>query len=333
MAAPPRKFARLWLSLGAVAACGFGCDPNIVIGAKLRLGEGGSDAGSNSSAGMSPVPVAGSGGAATGGSGGEAPLGGTNEGAAPPVSGDAGDAGAAGMPPDNHAIFTTSNEGSLQDWDADPANDPDAGGYYSDPGVALPAFTTEQHHSGDGAAKVVINADGSMDKISRLYRRIGDYQEAWYLAWFYLKEDHVPSTWWSIFLFRANQNRADSTDLWSVDLARTPQNELTVALYEHQFDNGAGKAKGRTINASMQQIVPVKRWFQLQARLKAKAGQDSQLQVWLDGVEVISLSKTTPAPDGMSLYWVIGNGAGKLTPAESTVYIDDAQIATSYVAP
>jgi hypothetical protein len=116
-------------------------------------------------------------------------------------------------------------------------------------------------------------------------------------------------------------------------LVRTPQNKLSVALYEHQFDNGAGKDKGRTINASQQQIVPIKVWFQVQAYLRAKAGSPSKVPVWLDGTEVINLDSTTPAPDGMSLYWVIGNGAGKLTPAQSTVYVDDAQISTSFVRP
>ncbi|HVY29932.1 MAG TPA: hypothetical protein VHB79_25420 [Polyangiaceae bacterium] len=325
MAAPPRKLARLGSLLGGTLLLVAACDPNVVIGSKLSWGQGGSD-----ETGGSPPAVSGTGGqAVTSGSAGEAALGGAaGEGATSSVS----DAGASGAPDmsDPGVIFTTGNEGSLMDWDAGP--DMDAGGYYADPGVASPVYTTEQHHSGEGAAKVFINADGA-DKISRLYRRIGDYEEAYYLAWFYLKEDHVPSSWWSIFLFRANQNRADSTDLWSIDLVRTPQNQLTVALYEHQYDNGAGKQKGRTVSATTQQIAPVGVWFQLQAYLKAKAGQPSVLQVWLDGTQVINLDKTTPAPDGMSLYWVIGNGAGKLTPSESTVYIDDAQISTSFVRP
>ena len=329
MAAPHRQLTRLGsaaLGLLLVAAC----DPNVVIGSKFRLGEGGSSVGSS---GGAPPASAGGGnggaGAPAAGSAGDTTLGGApDEGGAPPVQPTAGSAGMPDVP-----IFTTGNEGSLKDWDADPANDPDAGGYYSDPGVPLPVYTTEQHHAGEGAAKVVINADGSADKISRLYRRFGDYEEAYYIAWFYLKEDHVPSSWWSIFLFRANQNRADSTDLWSIDLVRTPQNQLTVALYEHQFDNGAGKAPGRTISASTQQIAPVGQWFQLQAYLKAKVGTPSELIVWLDGTQVIKLDKTTAAPKDMSLYWLVGNGAGKLTPASSTVYIDDAQITSSFVRP
>lgn len=327
MAAPPRKLARLGSLLGGTLLLAAACDPNVVIGSKLSWGHGGSD-----DTGGSPPVVSGTGGQpVTSGSAGDVAVGGAaGEGVASPVS----EAGASGAPdmPDPGVIFTTGNEGSLKDWDSGP--DADAGGYYADTtaGVALPQYSTEQHHSGEGSAKVVINADGA-DKISRLYRRIGDYEEAYYLAWFYLKEDHVPSSWWSIFLFRANQNRSDSTDLWSVDLVRTPQNQLTVSLYEHQYDNGAGKQKGRTVSASTQQIVPIGVWFQLQAYLKAKAGQPSQLQVWLDGTQVINLDSTTAAPDGMSLYWVIGNGAGKLTPTQSTVYIDDAQISTSFVRP
>ena len=325
MSEPSRKFPRICaLLVGLVLASG--CDPNVVIGARrLHGGTGGvTDTGG--------VPsVSGSGGMPSG-TAGETPLGGTMAEAGTATGGVAGDAGAAGAP-DDGVIFSTGNEGSLMDWDT--GTDPDAGGYYADTGEPLPKFAMDGiAHSGEGAAKVSINADGSTDKIARLYRRIEPgIEEAYYLAWFYLNEDHTPSSWWSIFLFRANQNRSDSIDLWSLDLVRTPQDKLTVSLYEHQFDNGAGKDKGRTINASQQQIVPVKVWFQVQAYMRAKAGQPSQIIVWLDGTEVINLESTTPAPDGKSLYWVIGNGAGKLTPAQSTVYVDDAQISTSFVRP
>ena len=328
MSEPSRKFPRACVLLGGLWLA-LGCDPNVVIGAR-RLHD---DTGGVTDTGGMPT-VAGSGGALGGGAGGAPPGGNVAEAgtATAGAAGDISEAGAAGSP-DPGLIFSTGNEGSLKDWDSGP--DTDAGGYYADTGVPLPKFAMDGiAHSGEGAAKVTINADGSSDKISRLYRRIEpDVEEAYYLAWFYLNEDHTPSSWWSIFLFRANQNRSDSTDLWSIDLVRTPQNKLTISLYEHQFDNGAGKDKGRTINATMQQIVPVKVWFQVQAYLRAKVGQPSQLTIWLDGNQVMRLDNTTPAPDGKSLYWVIGNGAGKLTPAESTVYVDDAQIATGFVRP
>jgi hypothetical protein len=325
---PSRQLPRI-CSLLAGLLLASGCDPNVVIGARRLHG----DTGGVTDTGGMPM-LSGSGGVPAGGGGiaGDAALAGSATEAGGPTAGAPSEAGAAGAP-DAGVIFSTGNEGSLADWDGGP--DMDAGGYYADPGEPLPKYAADGiAHSGEGAAKVTINADGSMDKISRLYRRIEPgVEEAYYLAWFYLNEDHTPSSWWSVFLFRANQNRSDSTDLWSLDLVRTPQNKLTVALYEHQFDNGAGKDKGRTINASQQQIVPVKVWFQVQAYLRAKAGSPSKVVIWLDGTEVINLDSTTPAPDGMSLYWVIGNGAGKLTPAQSTVYVDDAQISTSFVRP
>jgi hypothetical protein len=33
------------------------------------------------------------------------------------------------------------------------------------------------------------------------------------------------------------------------------------------------------------------------------------------------------------LYWVIGNGGSQMTPPVSTLYVDDAQISTSFVRP
>jgi len=79
--------------------------------------------------------------------------------------------------------------------------------------------------------------------------------------------------------------------------------------------------------------VRIGQWFQIQAYLQVAPGQPSQLTLWLDGNQFLKLDNTTMVPKDQPLYWVIGNGAAKLTPAVSTLFVDDAQISTSFVRP
>jgi len=318
--------------LGSALLALLACDPNVVIGAKWRLAA----AGTSSETGGATA-LAGSGGVAgTGGMGAVAgdlatPAAGEAGSLTSGMGGAGGEAGigTAGEPAVGPIFFDDQPNGSLALWD-EPSADVDAGGFYADAGVPNPTFSATPAHSGDGSVKVSIDTTNG-DQIARLYRRITDQKDAYYSAWFYLNEDHTPGAWWSIFLFRAVQDRNKSIDLWSVDLVRTADNTLTVALFDHQYQNGMG----RTINSQLQPapIVPIHGWFQLQAHLVQAWGQPSQLTLWFNGEQFMSLDMATPVPDMQPVYWVIGNGGAKMTPPKSTLFVDDAQISTSFVVP
>jgi hypothetical protein len=306
-----RKFLRTWQALALTLAAA-GCDPNVVIGEKWPRNVGASgDSGA--------AAVSGSGGASVaGGSVGGSAIAGAP---AMPIAGALNDGGAGGQP-DDGLIFAADHEGSvrLSQWDEGP--DMDAGGYYAD--GDLPVWSTDQHHSGEASVEVTIDTTSDTDQIARLYRRV-EQPQAYYVAWFYLNEDHTPGTWWSIFLFRAVKDRAKSIDLWSVDLVRTTDDSLTVALYDH--------ANNESIEVQGSFPVPVRQWFQLQAYLQVAEGEPSHLTLWLDGQQFLDLPSATPAPPMQPLYWVIGNGGSKMTPPVSTLYVDDAQISTAFVRP
>lgn len=322
MPGPNGKFARSYLGVVAAVLVAAACDPNIVIGSKWSRTEGGSV----SDAGTSPA-IAGTGGASgTGGVAGQPPNDAGQSGDAAQAGAPAlPEGGAGGAPTDDGTVWSADHEnGSLSQWD-EPLSDADAGGYYAD--GALPSYVTGHAHSGDGSAKVTIDTsvDTGAGQIARLYRRIQN-GDASYSAWFNLAEDHTPSAWWSIFLFRAVKDRNASKDLWSINLARTKDDKLTLSLFDH-FANKSIAAPAPA------PIIPVGQWFQLEARLTQAYGQKSQLVIWLNGAEVFHLTDTTPPPDGQPLYWVIGNGGAKMTPAISTVYVDDAQVSTDLLAP
>jgi hypothetical protein len=309
-------FAKLgWLWL--VAAC----DPNVVIGAKLR-GAGSAPTGGSAPemggfAGVqSTAGVAGNGPAGTGGG-----AAGDNVGGTPGDAGATGEGGEGGEPPGELLFEASHEQGDLAEWDEGP--DTDAGGYYADPGIEPPELTTDQTHSGSGAVRVTVDT-GAGDKIARLYRRITE-PDAYYSAWFYLAEDHSPSSWWSIFLFRAVKDRNASIDLWSVDLVERDDEQLTFAVFDH--------ATNTLIASPAEPVVEVGKWFQLEAFLHQVAGEPSQVIFYLDGVEFLALDDATTVPDDEPVYWVIGNGGAELAPTVSTVYIDDAAISKTFIEP
>lgn len=316
---PPRTrkvlltFAQLgWLWL--VAAC----DPNVVIGAKLR------GAGSAATGGSAPDTGGAGGVHSTAGVGASGPSGAGGGVAGDGVGGvpsDAGAAGDGGEPPGQPLFEANHEQGDLAEWDEGP--DTDAGGYYADTGVEPPQLTEDQTHSGSGAVRVTVDT-GAGDKIARLYRRISE-PDAYYSAWFYLAEHHSPSSWWSIFLFRAVKDRNASIDLWSVDLVERDDEQLTFAVFDH--------ATNKSIASPAEPVVEVGKWFQLEAFLHQASGEPSQVIFYLDGVEFLTLDDATAVPEDEPVYWVIGNGAGKLSPAVSTVYIDDAVISKTFIEP
>jgi hypothetical protein len=123
------------------------------------------------------------------------------------TAGDAGTSGAAGEP--SSPLFEADQEdGSLERWDSGP--DTDAGGWYGDDDSVPQYSGTGPAHSGTGAVEVTVDTAAG-DRISRLYRRL-TVADAYYSAWFYLLEDHAAPTWWSIFLFRAVQDRAGALE-------------------------------------------------------------------------------------------------------------------------
>jgi hypothetical protein len=276
---------RVGLASLALLALGAACDPNVVIGARHGAG---ADVGGQAAGGSSAGL---SGETATGSSGADVGV-----------------------------LFAADHEnGSLSQWDE--GADADAGGYYAD--AAPPEHSTEQARSGQASAKLTIDTNAG-DSIARLYRRL-EARDAYYSAWFYLAEDHTPGSWWSIFLFRAVQDRAESIDLWSLDLERRGDGTLTLVLFDHEASE--------TIEVPGEPVVPVRQWFQVQAHLVQAEGEPSQLTFWLDGVEVLRLDETTTVPDAEPVYWVIGNGGATMSPAVSTIYVDDAQIARAFIAP
>jgi hypothetical protein len=260
-------------------------------------------AGNDGSGNASAAPAGGA-GATPGGAAGAAPM-------TPAASGAGGEGGTL--------LFEARHETDLSEWTGD---GPDSGGIYVDD--EPPMVSAEQVHSGTGAVRIFIDTSNDRAPICRLYHRV-TVPAAYYGAWFYVTQDHVSFDWWMMMLFKAQPDVEDITsayNLWDIGQMRSDDGYTTYVLYDHL----------RTENryTETEPALPIGRWFHLEAYLSYAAGQQTELEVWLDGQSFLHLTDLEPPPQA-PLFWSIGNGGSQLVPAQSTIFIDDVTISTTRV--
>jgi hypothetical protein len=184
-------------------------------------------------------------------------------------------------------------------------------------------------HNGGYSAALSINAgsDGTQESAG-LSRAGGLPTEAYYSAWYYLPSGVSVGTFWVIFKFRMRTNADDpntADELFDMDLGTMPSGEMTLRLYDHR--TGAD----RPLDVA-DPIVPVERWFQLEAFYRAANDNTGRLTFWLDGQQVIDMAGAPTSPTSW-VEWDVCSVGENLTPSMATLYIDDCAISASRVGP
>jgi hypothetical protein len=160
----------------------------------------------------------------------------------------------------------------------------------------------------------------------RLYRRT-QAGPAFYGAWFMLEERHAVSDWWSISLFYAREDTSsydDTISLWDVRVVDTPDGGMALQFFD--LDSMSGET------ASLQGRVQPGQWFELTLYLDYRPPSETRLGVLLNGVELFDIEHLR-SDTLENVFWAVGNGAGRLSPSQSTLYVDDAYIRQPTSAP
>jgi len=105
--------------------------------------------------------------------------------------------------------------------------------------------------------------------------------------------------------------------LWDVSLARRADGSFHVYAYDFLRTQTRDETSGVP--------VPIGGWFQLEVYLKRATDATGQFDVYQDGELVLSV-KGLETDDSDFGQWYVGNLADSLTPAESTLYVDDVSI-------
>jgi hypothetical protein len=234
--------------------------------------------------------------------------------AGPPPGGEGGEGGSSGAPPVSTLLWSATHEaGDLSEWD----------GFYtsSDDPVASDA----RAHGGQYSLAFTIDTADRNTHVLRVYQPTV-YQPAYYSAWFFLEEDHVPVEWWSIFIFLSANDLSDPGALeavWDLNLRHEDDGLLYPYVYDHLKEQ----------NTDLGTVpVPVGQWVHLEFYFAYAPPDSGELRLWVNGefaVEALGLGEAS-AP---YLAFSLGNGSNGLTPDVSTIYVDDAAISTERLGP
>jgi hypothetical protein len=220
------------------------------------------------------------------------------------------------VPPPTIVWFADHERGDLSQWTAGGAAT--GGGQY---GAGQTEASRDHPHGGSYAAKFTIDTTDGGDHTARLFRRMVS-GAAYYSAWFFFPQLYIPETWWSIFLFRAQRDPNDINtylNLWDLDVERPDGGSLSLSFYNH-----VTKEFTRSMAPPP---IPIGQWVHIEAFFHYVAPDQTRITVWQDGVQVFDLTGLGQPP-ATSFYWSIGNGSDGLIPRVSTIYVDDAAIAT-----
>jgi len=153
----------------------------------------------------------------------------------------------------------------------------------------------------------------------RLYRRIND-GPAYYSSWFRLEEAHTVTDWWSIFLFHARDDSLsldNDVSLWDVRVIDTPGGGMALQFFDHDVMLG-------TLAGSAGRVAPGE-WFEIRTYLDYRPPNATRIAVWLNDTLLFDM-KELHTDVQANVFWSIGNGAAKLDPINSMLYMDDAAI-------
>ena len=217
--------------------------------------------------------------------------------------------------PDPAFLWWTDHEsGDLGDW----TRGGDAlGASYESGGGTIGVAAGPPARSGRFA--LVSTTPTSAAATAQVSRKSAAPPDGYYGAWFYVPAFARPATYWVFFSFHSGADAA----LWDVKLAATNTGALTLQLLHH--DTG-------DVTPLLDVVVPIGRWFQVQAYYRATGDAADALRVWLDDALVFEV--TGPDAAGAAgVSWTLGSITDGLTPGPVTLSIDDAFIATRRIDP
>lgn len=229
---------------------------------------------------------------------------------------------------------TSFEEGDLSGWEAN------AG--ISDPaqnsGDATTIVTTERARTGVYSMKQTIDTrNGESGARQTRYTEASQVgREFAYSAWYLLPEDVTPTRgMWNIMQFKARESdeEAGSHPFWTLEFVGDPLR--LIVKWKGGFDDHHAGVPGPFETSRVRQkewmqsdvLVPIGRWFKVEARLRMTADYTGSLRVYQDGVRLFGLEnvRSTFTPDSRSS-WTVNNYSNGLSVNPYSMYIDDASI-------
>lgn len=171
--------------------------------------------------------------------------------------------------------------------------------------------------SGERAAAFSVVSDGEFDGMQARCVRQGELPDAaYYSAFFLIPMAPSAATNWNLMHFRSG-DRGPMHGVWDVSLELQTDGSFQVYVFDH--------LRMLTRTTSGVPAVPIGSWFQLEVYFARATDSRGEFTVYQDGQLALALEGLV-TDDARYGQWYVGNLAHSLTPAESTLYVDDVSV-------
>jgi hypothetical protein len=178
-------------------------------------------------------------------------------------------------------------------------------------------IVTSPVHAGQHAAAFTVDTAVSSPSQTRCLKQGVLPTAALYGAWYYVPAQASSTGNWNLLHFQG-ADVADGTTahgLWDVSLANGSDGALHAIVYDFL----------RTRLLQTSGSIPLGAWFHLEVFLRRAADGTGEFTLSRDGQVALDLTGLT-TDDSLWGQWFVGNYATALSPASSTVYVDDVTI-------
>lgn len=218
-------------------------------------------------------------------------------------------------PVDEH--WSTSFENGLCDHQR-------AGGRcYGDEVYTSREVVTWPAHSGRRAAAFTIKTDSADEEArershTRCFLEGRMPEDAVYGAWFYLPQAATDLVNWNLVHVLGGEQPTGAHGMWDISLENTEDGGLSLYVADYVLG-------GPPKRASVPVPVPIGTWFHLEFRWRRADDETGIVALYQDGQ--LLWEETDRVTDASPFaQWYVGNLAISLTPATSTIYVDDVTI-------
>jgi hypothetical protein len=111
----------------------------------------------------------------------------------------------------------------------------------------------------------------------------------------------------------------------AIDLRTLPGGELIITIFDHRDQYLRAPAPDPAV------IIPIGRWFHLEARFRNVADDSGRLSLWIDGQLTYDLVR--PMPGGDTVLWQPCSVTTDMIPTQSEIYVDDLAVSLVRVTP
>jgi hypothetical protein len=193
-----------------------------------------------------------------------------------------------------------------------------AGGYcYAAEGAEY-RLVKSPTRSGRFAAAFTLDTDTDAEQ-ARCVRRGTFPDEAYYGAWFFIPAGTTSDALWNLMHLQGAK-LGELSGLWDVSVSTDEDGEMHPQIFEAASDDWT--------DAAPEVVLPADEWFHLQFYQRREPDAAGAVALFVNGAQVIA--KEGIAPDGAAWgQWYVGNLAYSLTPAQSTLFVDDVSIVGS----